>query len=274
MYRGGVRACKRVHSKALIVDVKLDVSRSARMSLIQSFRRTCTSLAFSSSGLIFSGVIESLMSGAWPSTSNACRGGADRTGPDLPPNAAATSCCWLRDGGRCRLVFGRLFVLDCGLDGGTPSSTTSSTLDRRVDRMSQSERGRLDSERQLGRVWAADRGDRPPGVALREHVGRAPVLPLDGRGPVAQQAYRGVEVDGAVDAAPVVFDAHVAAPACAVVLAIAVLRRLARRGSARALVLLPDAEDGCQRGTPRRGLVINRRRWGVRRIRLVPPQPQ
>ena len=253
MYRGGVRACKRVHSKALIVDVKLDVSRSARMSLIQSFRRTCTSLAFSSSGLIFSGVIESLMSGAWPSTSNACRGGADRTGPDLPPNAAATSCCWLRDGGWCGLVFGRLVVLDCGLDGGTPSSTTSSTFDRRVDRMGRSERGRLDSERQLGRVWAADRGDRPPGVALREYVGRAPVLPLNGRGPVAQQAYRGVEVD-----------AHVAAPARAAVLAIAVLRRLARRGSARALVLLPDAEDGCQRGTPWRTLVIDRRRWGVR----------
>ena len=203
------------------------------------------------------------MSGAWPSTSNACRGGADRTEPDLPPNAAAASCCWLRDGGRCGLVFGRLFVLDCGLDGGTPSSTTSSTFDRRVDRMGRSERGRLDSERQLGRVWAADRGDRPPGVALREYVGRAPVLPLNGRGPVAQQAYRGVEVD-----------AHVAAPARAAVLAIAVLRRLARRGSARALVLLPDAEDGCQRGTPWRTLVIDRRRWGVRWIRLVPSRPQ
>ena len=47
--------------------------------------------------------------------------------------------------------------------------------------------GCLGSEQQLGRVWAANRGDEPSGVALREYLGRAPVPSFDSRGPVTQE---------------------------------------------------------------------------------------
>ena len=82
-------------------------------------------------------------------------------------------------------------------------------------------------------------------MALREHIGRAPVPSFDSRGPVAQRAYRGAKVDGAVDTVQVVFDAYVASPAGAAVLAIAILQRLTRRRCV--LVLLLDAKQGCKR---------------------------
>ena len=109
-------------------------------------------------------------------------------------------------------------------------------------------------------------------MALREYIGRAPVPSFDSRGPVAQRAYRGAKVDGAVDTIQVVFDAYVASPAGTAVLAIVILRRLIRRRCAP--VLLLDAKDGCRRGMPRRSLMIHWRRWGVRRVRLVSHRPQ
>ena len=56
-----------------------------------------------------------------------------------------------------------------------------------------------------------NRGDKPSGVALDSH------------NPVAQQAYRGVNVDSTVDMVQVVFDAYVTSPAGAAVLTKAIL---------------------------------------------------
>ena len=56
-----------------------------------------------------------------------------------------------------------------------------------------------------------NRGDELSGVAL------------DSRDPVAQRAYRGVNVDSTVDTVQVVFDAYVTSPAGAAVLTKAIL---------------------------------------------------
>jgi hypothetical protein len=61
----------------------VEASSSARTSLIHSFKRKCTSFALSSSGLMFSGVIDNLNSeNSEESPSGGC-GGAERTDPDI-----------------------------------------------------------------------------------------------------------------------------------------------------------------------------------------------